>query len=49
MSEGIVNNNPKKELLYTVGGIALFLAIVLLIGVSRIFTSSGRAYYGRKH
>ena len=34
MSEHIVENNPKKELLFTLGGVALFLGIVLLIGIS---------------
>lgn len=34
MSEHIVENNPKKELLFALGGVALFLGIVLLIGVS---------------
>ncbi|MBF0659414.1 hypothetical protein IPZ60_11745 [Psychrobacter sp. NG25] len=42
MSEGIVNNNPKKELLYTLGGIALFLGIVLLIGVSGFLRPAGQ-------
>ena len=41
MSEGIANNNPKKELLYTLGGIALFLGIVLIIGVSALLRPAG--------
>ena len=41
MSEGIVNNNPKKELLYALGGIALFLGIVLLIGISAFLRPAG--------
>lgn len=41
MSEGIVNNNPKKELLYTLCGIALFLGIVLLIGISGFLRPAG--------
>jgi len=41
MSEGIVNNNPKKELLFTLGGIAMFLGIVLLIGVSAFLRPAG--------
>lgn len=41
MSEDIVNNNPKKELLYTLGGIALFLGIVLLIGISGLMRPAG--------
>ena len=42
MSEGIVNNNPKKELLFALGGIALFLSIVLLIGVSAFLRPAGQ-------
>ena len=42
MSEGIVNNNPKKELLYSLGGIALFLGIVLLIGISGFLRPAGQ-------
>ncbi|WP_440465390.1 hypothetical protein [Psychrobacter sp. ASPA161_6] len=41
MSEDIVNNNPKKELLYALGGVGLFLAIVLLIGVSAFLRPAG--------
>ena len=41
MSEGIVNNNPKKELLFALGGIAMFLGIVLLIGVSAFLRPAG--------
>lgn len=41
MSEGIVNNNPKKELLYTLCGVALFLGIVLLIGISGFLRPAG--------
>lgn len=41
MSEDIVKNNPKKELLFTLGGIALFLGIVLLIGVSAFLRPAG--------
>ena len=40
MSE-IVNNNPKKELMFAVGGIVLFLAIVLLIGISAFLRPAG--------
>jgi len=41
MSEDIVNNNPKKEFMYALGGIALFLGIVLLIGVSAFLRPAG--------
>jgi cytoskeletal protein RodZ len=41
MSEDIVQNNPKKELMFTLGGIALFLGIVLLIGVSAFLRPAG--------
>ena len=41
MSEGIVNNNPKKELFFALGGIALFLGIVLLIGISAFLRPAG--------
>jgi len=41
MSEDIVSNNPKKEFIYTLGGIALFLGIVLLIGISAFLRPAG--------
>ena len=41
MSEDIVNNNPKKEFLYALGGVALFLGIVLLIGISGFLRPAG--------
>lgn len=41
MSEDIVNNNPKKEFIYALGGIALFLGIVLLIGISAFLRPAG--------
>ncbi len=41
MSEHIVENNPKKELLLTLGGVALFLGIVLLIGISGFLRPAG--------
>ncbi|WP_299187751.1 hypothetical protein [uncultured Psychrobacter sp.] len=41
MSEDIVNNNPKKEFMYALGGIALFLGIVLIIGVSAFLRPAG--------
>ena len=41
MSEHIVENNPKKELLFTLGGVALFLGIVLLIGISGFLRPAG--------
>lgn len=37
----IVENNPKKELMYALGGIALFLGIVLLIGISAFLRPAG--------
>lgn len=41
MSEHIVENNPKKEFLFALGGVALFLAIVLLIGISGFLRPAG--------
>ena len=41
MSEHIVENNPKKEFLFALGGVALFLGIVLLIGISGYFRPAG--------
>lgn len=41
MSEHIVVNNPKKELMFALGGVGLFLAIVLLIGVSAFLRPAG--------
>lgn len=41
MSEHIVENNPKKELMFALGGVGLFLAIVLLIGVSGFLRPAG--------
>ncbi|MCG3882162.1 MAG: hypothetical protein ACPHVZ_04155 [Psychrobacter sp.] len=41
MSEHVVNNNPKKELLFALGGIGLFLGIVLLIGISAFLRPAG--------
>ena len=41
MSEHIVENNPKKEFLFALGGVALFLGIVLLIGVSAFLRPAG--------
>lgn len=37
----IVENNPKKELLFALGGIVLFLSLVLLIGVSAFLRPAG--------
>ena len=42
MSEDIVNNNPKKEFVYALGGTALFLGIVLLIGISGFLRPAGQ-------
>ena len=41
MSEHIVENNPKKEFLFALGGVALFLGIVLLIGISGYLRPAG--------
>ena len=41
MSEDIVKNNPKKETLFALGGVALFLSIVLLIGISGYLRPAG--------
>ena len=41
MSEHIVENNPKKEFLCALGGVALFLGIVLLIGISAFLRPAG--------
>ena len=41
MSEHIVENNPKKEFLFALGGVALFLGIVLLIGISAFLRPAG--------
>ena len=41
MSEHVVNNNPKKEFLFALGGVGLFLGIVLLIGVSAFLRPAG--------
>ncbi len=34
-------NNPKKELLYALAGVGIFLAIVLLIGISAFLRPAG--------
>ena len=41
MSEHVVNNNPKKEFLFALGGVGLFLGIVLLIGISAFLRPAG--------
>lgn len=41
MSEHIVENNPKKEFIFALGGVGLFLAIVLLVGVSGFLRPAG--------
>lgn len=41
MSSDISENNPKKETLYALGGVGLFLAIVLLIGISAFLRPAG--------
>ena len=42
MSEDISNNNPKKEFLFALMGIGLFLGIVLLIGISGFLRPAGQ-------
>ena len=42
MSEHIVENNPQKEFMFALGGVGLFLAIVLLIGVSAFLRPAGQ-------
>ncbi len=41
MSEHVVNNSPKKEFLYALVGVGLFLGIVLLIGISAFLRPAG--------
>lgn len=41
MSEDIVKNNPMREFAFALGGVALFLGIVLLIGVSAFLRPAG--------
>ncbi|WP_201586875.1 hypothetical protein [Psychrobacter jeotgali] len=41
MSADIRSNSPKKESLYALGGVALFLAIVLIVGVSAFLRPAG--------
>ena len=41
MSEHIVENNPKKEFLFALVGVGLFLGIVLLIGISAFLRPAG--------
>ncbi|WP_350562367.1 hypothetical protein [Psychrobacter sp. CAL346-MNA-CIBAN-0220] len=41
MSEDIVKNNPMKEFMFALGGVALFLGIVLLIGISAFLRPAG--------
>ncbi len=41
MSEHVVNNNPKKEFLFALVGVGLFLGIVLLIGISAFLRPAG--------
>ena len=41
MSEDIINNNPKKEFMFTLIGVGMFLAIVLLIAVSAYMRPAG--------
>jgi hypothetical protein len=41
MSEDIVKNNPMREFMFALGGVGLFLGIVLLIGVSAFLRPAG--------
>lgn len=41
MSEDIRSNSPKKEFVFALGGVALFLSIVLLIGISAFLRPAG--------
>ncbi|MGP4714039.1 MULTISPECIES: hypothetical protein [unclassified Psychrobacter] len=41
MSEDIINNNPKKEFMFALVGVGMFLAIVLLIGISAFLRPAG--------
>ncbi len=41
MSEHVVNNSPKKEFLFALVGVGLFLGIVLLIGISAFLRPAG--------
>lgn len=41
MADHIVENNPKKELLYALVGIVMFLGLVLLVGVSAFLRPAG--------
>lgn len=41
MAHDIVENNPKKEIMYALVGISLFLAIVLLIAISAFLRPAG--------
>ena len=41
MSADIRSNSPKKEFLYALAGVGIFLAIVLLIGISAFLRPAG--------
>ena len=41
MSEHVVKNNPMREFMFALGGVGLFLSIVLLIGISAWFRPAG--------
>ncbi|WP_169393313.1 MULTISPECIES: hypothetical protein [Psychrobacter] len=41
MSEDISSNNPMKEFAFALGGVGLFLGIVLLIGISAFLRPAG--------
>lgn len=42
MSDDFSNNNPKKEFIFALGGVGLFLGIVLLIGISGFLRPAGQ-------
>lgn len=42
MSADIRSNSPKKEFLYALGGVALFLTIVLIVGISAFLRPAGQ-------
>lgn len=41
MAHDVVDNNPKKEILFALIGIVTFLSIVLLIGISAFLRPAG--------
>lgn len=41
MSDHVLDNNPKKEVLFALGGVVLFLGLVLIIGISAFLRPAG--------